>query len=44
MRDSRLVLLRRWAELVPGHFDTLVAADECDAPVATGVVPTGGWR
>ena len=20
------------------------AAGECDAPVATGVVPTGGWR
>jgi vancomycin aglycone glucosyltransferase len=20
------------------------AAEECDAPVATGVLPTGGWR
>jgi hypothetical protein len=20
------------------------AAEECDAPVATGVMPTGGWR
>jgi hypothetical protein len=22
----------------------LEAAEECDAPVATGVMPTGGWR
>jgi hypothetical protein len=26
-------------------IDTVaVAAEECDAPVATGVMPTGGWR
>ncbi len=22
----------------------VAAAEECDAPVATGVMPTGGWR
>lgn len=33
------------AELVAAHFDTVdAAAEECDAPVATGVMPTGGWR
>ena len=33
------------AELVATQFDTVAAAaDECDARVATGVMPTGGWR
>jgi len=33
------------AELVAAQFDTVaVAAEECDAPVATGVMPTRGWR
>ena len=33
------------AELVPAQFDTVAAAaEECDAPVATGVMPTGAWR
>jgi hypothetical protein len=27
------------------QFDTVAAAtEECDAPVATSVMPTGGWR
>jgi hypothetical protein len=31
--------------LIAAQFDTVaVAAEECDAPVATGVMPTGGWR
>jgi vancomycin aglycone glucosyltransferase len=35
----------RAAELVAAQFDTVAAAaEECDAPVATGVMPTGGWR
>ena len=35
----------RAAELVAAQFDTVAAAaQECDAPVATGVMPTGGWR
>jgi vancomycin aglycone glucosyltransferase len=36
----------RAAELVAAQFDTVAAADaeECDAPVATGVMPTGRWR
>jgi vancomycin aglycone glucosyltransferase len=35
----------RAAELVAAQFDTVAAAAEgCDAPVATGVMPTGGWR
>jgi vancomycin aglycone glucosyltransferase len=30
--------------LVATQFDTVVgAAEECDAPVATGVMPTGVW-
>ena len=30
---------------VAAQFDTVAAAAEgCDAPVATGVLPTGGWR
>ena len=34
----------RAAELVAAQFDTVAAAaEECDAPVATGVMPTGGW-
>jgi vancomycin aglycone glucosyltransferase len=38
-------LPRRAAELVPAQFDTVAAAaEECDAPVATGVMPTGVWR
>src|ERR1700694_1255335 len=37
-------LLLRAAEWVAAHFDTVAAAaEECDAPVATGVKPTGGW-
>jgi vancomycin aglycone glucosyltransferase len=33
------------AELVAAQFDTVAAAaEECDASVATGVMPTGGWR
>jgi vancomycin aglycone glucosyltransferase len=32
----------RAAELVAAQFDTVAAAaEECDAPVATGVMPTG---
>ena len=35
----------RAAELVAAQFDTIVAAaEECDAPVATGVMPSGRWR
>jgi vancomycin aglycone glucosyltransferase len=35
----------RAAELVAAQFDTVAAAaEECDAPVATGVMPTRGWR
>ena len=35
----------RAAELVAGRFDTVAAAaEECDAPVATGVMPTGVSR
>jgi hypothetical protein len=31
--------------LVAALFDTVAAAaEERDAPVATGVMPTGGWR
>jgi vancomycin aglycone glucosyltransferase len=38
-------LLPRAAELVVAQFDTVTAeAEECDAPVATGVMPTGGSR
>ena len=34
----------RAAELVAAQFDTVAAAaEECDAPVATGVMPTGVW-
>jgi vancomycin aglycone glucosyltransferase len=33
------------AELVAAQFGSVAAAaEECDAPVATGVMPTGGWR
>jgi vancomycin aglycone glucosyltransferase len=33
------------AELVAAQFDTVAAvAEECDAPVATGVMPTGVWQ
>ncbi len=32
-------------ELVADQFDTVAAAvEECDAAVATGVMPAGGWR
>ncbi|MBZ5686639.1 MAG: hypothetical protein LAP86_16530 [Acidobacteriia bacterium] len=32
------------AELVAARFDTVAAvAEECDAPVATVMMPTGGW-
>jgi vancomycin aglycone glucosyltransferase len=35
----------RAAELVAAQFDTVAAAaEECDALVATGVMPTGVWR
>ena len=35
----------RAAALVAAQFDMVAAAaEECDAPVATGVMPTGGWR
>jgi vancomycin aglycone glucosyltransferase len=35
----------RAAELVSAQFDAVAAAaEECDAPVATGVMPTGVWR
>jgi vancomycin aglycone glucosyltransferase len=35
----------RAAELVAARFEiVVVAAEECDARVATGVMPTGGWR
>ena len=35
----------RAAELAAAQFDThAAAAEECDAPVATGVMPAGGWR
>ena len=35
----------RAAELVAARFDAVAAAaEEWDAPVATGVLPTGGWR
>jgi vancomycin aglycone glucosyltransferase len=35
----------RATELVAALFDTVAAAaEERDAPVATGVMPTGGWR
>jgi vancomycin aglycone glucosyltransferase len=38
-------LPRRAAELVAAQFGTVAAAaEECDAPVATGVMPTGVWR
>jgi vancomycin aglycone glucosyltransferase len=38
-------LPRRAAELVAARFDTVAAAgEERDAPVATGVMPTGVWR
>jgi hypothetical protein len=37
-------LPRRAADLVAAQFDTVAAAAEgCDAPVATGVMPTGVW-
>jgi vancomycin aglycone glucosyltransferase len=36
---------RRAAELVAAQFDTVAAAaKECDALVATGVMPAGVWR
>jgi vancomycin aglycone glucosyltransferase len=35
----------RRAELVAAQFHTVAAAaEQCDAPVATGVMPTGVWR
>ena len=34
-----------FAELAAAQFDTVAAAaEECDGPVATGVMPIGGWR
>ena len=37
-------LPRRAAELVAAQFDTVAAAaEECDALVATGVMPAGVW-
>jgi vancomycin aglycone glucosyltransferase len=38
-------LPRRAADLVAAQVDTVAAAAEgCDALVATGVMPTGGWQ
>jgi vancomycin aglycone glucosyltransferase len=44
-------LVVRWrplgaeVRLVAAHLDTVAAAaEECAAPVATGVLPTGVWR
>jgi vancomycin aglycone glucosyltransferase len=38
-------LPRRAGELTAAQSDTVAAAaEECDAPVATGVMPTGVWR
>ena len=38
-------LRRRAGESVAAQFDTVAAvADECDALVATGAMPTGVWR
>jgi vancomycin aglycone glucosyltransferase len=38
-------LRRRAGELVAAQFDTVAAvAEECDALVATGALPTGVWR
>jgi vancomycin aglycone glucosyltransferase len=38
-------LSRRVAELAAAQFDTVAAAAEgCDAPVATGMMPAGAWR
>jgi len=35
----------RGAESAAAQFDTVAAvAQECDEPVATGVMPTGVWR
>jgi len=35
----------RTAELVAAQFHTVAAAaEQCDAPVATSVMPTGVWR
>jgi vancomycin aglycone glucosyltransferase len=42
---SAVDLPPRAAELVAAQFDTVAAAaEECGASVATGVMPTGGWR
>lgn len=38
-------LLPRTAELVAARLDTVAsAAEACDAPLANGALPTGGWR
>jgi vancomycin aglycone glucosyltransferase len=38
-------LPRHAAELVAARFDTVAAtAEGCDAPVASGLMPTGVWR
>jgi vancomycin aglycone glucosyltransferase len=38
-------LPRRAAEMMAAQFDAITATgEECDAPVATGVMPTGVWR
>jgi len=43
--DFAELLARHAAELVATQFDTVAAdAEECDAPVATGVIPTGVLR
>jgi hypothetical protein len=35
----------RVLELAAAQFDTVAAAvEECDAPLATGMMPTGVWR
>jgi vancomycin aglycone glucosyltransferase len=44
-QPSAADLPRRAAELVVAQFDTAaVAAEGCDALVATGVMPAGVWR
>jgi len=44
LSPSAAGLPRRTAEMVAAQFDTVAAAaEECDALVATGVVPAGVW-
>jgi vancomycin aglycone glucosyltransferase len=42
--DVRVCAPPNFAELAAAQLDTVAAvAEECDARVATGVMPTGGW-